>query len=111
MELVSAFRHLQRAADMHERSERARGPQRHPARAHAKAMLLTCKVVRTRFARRSGPEMMRRARARSMRLDRQASLGGFDHHVEKDWALPTGSGSSDVRSAACSPEQTAVPSR
>ena len=105
MELVSAFRHLQRAADMHGRSERTKRPQRHPAHAHAKAMPLTSKVVRTRFARRSGPEMMRRARARSMRLDPQASLGGVDHHVEKDWALPTGSGSSDVRTAA----STAVP--
>eukprot|EP00966_Prymnesium_polylepis_P137465 3176633-Prymnesium_polylepis.1 len=49
---------------------------------------------------------MRRARARSMRLDRQASLGGCDHHVEKNWALPTGSGSSDVRTAAA--EQTLI---
>eukprot|EP00966_Prymnesium_polylepis_P275851 6373705-Prymnesium_polylepis.1 len=80
---------------MNERSERARGPQRHPAHTHAKAMLLTSKGVRTRFARRSGPVMMRRARARSIRLDREASLGGFDHHVEKDWALSTGSGSSN----------------
>eukprot|EP00966_Prymnesium_polylepis_P232814 5384358-Prymnesium_polylepis.1 len=44
-----------------------------------------------------------------MRLDRQASLGGFDHHVEKESALPAGSGSSYHARSACSPEQTAVP--
>ena len=47
MELVSAFRHLQSAADMCEWSERVMSPQVHPARAHAKAMPLTSKVVRS----------------------------------------------------------------
>eukprot|EP00966_Prymnesium_polylepis_P196985 4564814-Prymnesium_polylepis.1 len=37
VELVSAFRHLQRAADMGKWSERGVGPQRQPARAHGKA--------------------------------------------------------------------------
>ena len=47
VELVSAFRHLQSAADMCEWSERVMSPQVHPARAHAKAMPLTSKVVRS----------------------------------------------------------------
>ena len=109
MELVSARRHLQSAADMGKRPKRAMRPQRHPAHAHAKAVPLTSKVIRTRFAARSGSQRMCRARARSIRLDRQASLDGLDHHAEKERARPTGSGCSEVRRAACSPARSAAP--
>eukprot|EP00966_Prymnesium_polylepis_P075582 1752704-Prymnesium_polylepis.1 len=107
VELVLARRHLQRAADMGEWPKRVMGPQRHPARAHAKAVPLTSKAVRTRFAARSGSQRMCRALTRSIRLDRQAFLDGLDHHAEKERALPTGSGCSGYWKST--PSASAVP--
>ena len=56
------------------------------------------------------PTTTERLHARTLLyLDRQASLDGLDHHAEKERALPTGSGCSEVRRAACSPARSPVP--